>query len=493
MYNAIIVGAGPAGLATALALRADGGHRKVALIEVGHRQSRRPCPVDAGRSCRGCGGTCNVISGFGGCMHYGDGVKLSLLPSGRRLMDLFGVDRAHRLSDRAFAVFTGYLGGPVQLRGSVIPPTIKANFDRYGLDIRAYPVAALAESQLGTVIDGMWEDLRKSTEVLVDTNVVDVRRVDDHFEVEVAGRGGRGARQVLTAHSVVLATGRRGLVDTQEILRRLQVGMRPPSPSLGVRFEMRASLLEQAGLGHPDLKVSRKGEKAKTKSFCFCGGSNGGRIKYTNYQTAFGDEIITLDGHETLERTPHGDRELAGNFGLMCQLPPSGPVTDAETQDALFGRYRKIAGGRPIGQRLRTFIERRDEPMSWDDLSRALPFESSVDDLVTGPVFALLTKEQHASIVQGFRELMLPIMATAGEHPDVSALLDEVVVLGLEAEFLWNQVEVDEHTRTDLPGLYVVGDAAGYAQGIIQGMMTGFAAGDRIAANTVTVAESLVG
>jgi uncharacterized FAD-dependent dehydrogenase len=59
------------------------------------------------------------------------------------------------------------------------------------------------------------------------------------------------------------------------------------------------------------------------------------------------------------------------------------------------------------------------------------------------------------------------------------------LVLGLEVEFLWNRVELSEHAETNVEGIFVVGDAAGYAQGIIQAMMLGLAAGDHIAVSRV--------
>jgi len=478
VLDAVVAGAGPGGIAAALAIREQSPDASIAMLEVGHGQSRRPCPVDAGRKCRGCGGICNVVSGFGGCMHYGDGVKLSLFPSGRRLGGLFGEDRAEHLSTKAFGYLNRYLPEPVQLRGHEIPARMETTFAQHGMDIRPYPVATIGEGSLTGIIDGLYQDLRGDVTIMLDTGLTNVRRNGDFYDLDIVRPGGE--RSVIQTRALVLATGRRGLVTTQQVLKQLGVSAEAPAPSVGVRFEMRSSLLEAVGLGHPDLKVSQRDRPRKTKSFCFCGGSNGGRVKYTNYQTAFGLPVITLDGHETLDRLPPADRELAGNFGLMCQLPPDGQATDPEFQERLFGLYREIADGRPIAQRLRTFEARTDEPMAWPDLARSLPFEPSVNDLRTGPVHALLSDEQHAAISLGFRDLMGPILDVAGDDRGLDALLDQIVVLGLEVEFLWNRVPLSEDSETNISNLFVVGDAAGYAQGIVQAMMMGLAAGQRI-------------
>lgn len=488
MLDIVVIGAGPGGIATALAISSEQPALKVAIIESGHQYTRRGCPVDEGRRCRGCGGVCNVISGFGGCMHYGDGVKLSLYPSGRRLADLYGETRTRALSLEAFELLSKYAGDPINLRGEDIPAPMRAAFDARGMDLRPYPVGVVGENNLEGIIEGIHHDLAAKVDIRTDTAVVNIQSIDDGYRLVTEDRAKKQSE--LFARAVVLATGRRGIVHIDRILERLDVTTEPPTPSIGVRFEMRSSLLRTVGLGHPDLKVSQrhKSQEYKSKSFCFCGGSNGGRIKYTNYQSSFGPPIITLDGHETLDREQPADRELAGNFGLMCQLAEGDEVTAKSFQDQLFGRYREIADGRPITQRLRTFEAKTEEPTGWHELAEALPFEPTVNDLRTGPVHALLTAEQHEVIMRGFRELMAPILDVAGESRATDDLLDEILVIGLEAEFLWSRVVLDEHSQTGQPNLFVVGDAAGYAQGVIQAMVMGLAAGRRIA-STLSVPE----
>ncbi len=67
-----------------------------------------------------------------------------------------------------------------------------------------------------------------------------------------------------------------------------------------------------------------------------------------------------------------------------------------------------------------------------------------------------------------------------GEEFDLDRLLAESIVVGPELEFLWDEIEIDADGQTSIAGLYVLGDAAGLAQGIIQAMMMGIRAGERI-------------
>lgn len=484
MIDVLIVGSGPGGLGAAHAVRRTNPHLRVVVLEAGREYFRRFCPVDLGKHCRGCGGICNVISGFGGSMHYGDGIKLSLLPSGRRLIDLFGEVDANRLCADSFDLFTGQLPSTPALVGHRVATDVLDTFSAQGLQLRQYPVAVLGESELRAVIEGVHADLARDVEFMLQTEVLAVRPADDGYTVSVRSRQGRGhAMSDLHARAVVFATGRRGVARTQRILRNLRIPMMPPDFSCGVRFEMRSDYLRATGLSHPDFKVTqRDGMPNKVKTFCFCGGTNGGRVKFTHYQDAFGEPIITLDGHETLERESTG-RPLAGNFGLLCQTVTLDSDADRSQflQRRLIEPYRRLNEGRPVVQTFVDFRRRTAPTETWEQLAKRLNFEPSVHDLATAPLDSLFGEEQHASLVQGFANVMRPMLELGGFTETIGDIEDEVLVMGLEVEFLWSHVAVDPSTETTQPNLFVVGDAAGIAQGVIQAAMMGMKAGETAA------------
>ena len=115
--SVLIIGAGPAGIAAALTLIDEGYTGEIRLVELGRDLPSRLCPVDRGHACAGCGGTCNVLSGLGGCIHYGDAVKLSLLPAGKRLRDTLG-----RTADSRFASSVALIERDWRLRLHLLNP-----------------------------------------------------------------------------------------------------------------------------------------------------------------------------------------------------------------------------------------------------------------------------------------------------------------------------------------------------------------------------------
>ncbi len=476
-WDVVIAGAGPAGLACARTISEQHPDLQVLLLEAGRPYKRRPCPVDKGFSCTGCAGICNVVSGFGGSMHYGDGAKLSLLPSGRRLIDHFGADTAQDLCTTAYTWLTEPLATAPELLGQNLTDRAIEAFDANALAIREYPVAVLGESTLGRVIEGFHAHLAAR---------VTIRHTAELTAAEPDGTGllltvrtGR-THQHLSAGHLVLATGRRGVTSTTALLRSLGVATELPDISVGVRFEMAAPLLAPIGEEHPDLKITQLDAGArKVKTFCFCGGSNGGRIKFTNYEGAFGEPVITLDGHETTERPKPADgRELAANFGLLCQAVGRGNALQA--RDSFLATYRELTGARPFTQTLGAFLDRRPDSSGWPELAAALPFQPSVADLTCGRVDQLFTDDEHASLTAGLRRLLASILDHAGHPATVDALANQVLVVGPELEFLWDKPAIDHTCR--VPGLpvYVIGDSAGIAQGIVQAAMMGIAAGHDI-------------
>src|SRR6266498_2688826 len=146
--DVLVIGAGPAGLAAAAHL---GGVARlsVLVVDAGRHFAKRPCPVDRQHRCRGCGGICNVISGFGGSIHYGDGVTLSRFRSGRRLSELLGDGASAELEGRALRLFT--TSAPATFRG--VADSVNA---RVPFTLKDYPVATLSSAQVRALVDGLY-------------------------------------------------------------------------------------------------------------------------------------------------------------------------------------------------------------------------------------------------------------------------------------------------------------------------------------------------
>ena len=92
-YDVMIIGAGPAGIFTALELIRKGGRRKIAIVEKGQAIENRRCPKLKTKQCVNCRPFCHITTGFSGAGAFSDG-KLSLsCEVGGDLPMLVGADK----------------------------------------------------------------------------------------------------------------------------------------------------------------------------------------------------------------------------------------------------------------------------------------------------------------------------------------------------------------------------------------------------------------
>ena len=75
--DVVIVGAGPAGIFTALEMIKKGSRQKIVMVEKGQPVEKRHCPKDKTKKCVNCKPYCHITTGFSGAGAFSDG-KLSL-------------------------------------------------------------------------------------------------------------------------------------------------------------------------------------------------------------------------------------------------------------------------------------------------------------------------------------------------------------------------------------------------------------------------------
>ena len=92
--DVVIVGAGPAGIFTALEMIKKGSRQKIVMVEKGRAVEDRRCPKAQTHKCVNCKPYCHITTGFSGAGAFSDG-KLSLsYEVGGDLPNLIGPDLA---------------------------------------------------------------------------------------------------------------------------------------------------------------------------------------------------------------------------------------------------------------------------------------------------------------------------------------------------------------------------------------------------------------
>ena len=95
--DVLIIGAGPAGIFTALELLRRGSRKSITIVEKGRPVEKRSCPKAKTKKCVNCKPYCNITTGFSGAGAFSDG-KLSLsYEVGGDLPSLIGEDFAQEM------------------------------------------------------------------------------------------------------------------------------------------------------------------------------------------------------------------------------------------------------------------------------------------------------------------------------------------------------------------------------------------------------------
>lgn len=445
--DVLIVGAGMAGIACGMRLLDKGNHNFM-ICDRGRSYDKRYCAVDYGKKCAECDGICNVISGFGGCIHYGDSVKLSTYPSGKRLYELLGAEKYQMcLEFVKNALFQNHRVEFEMTEARKITT----------MDVKDYGICSLNSEQVKKSLQNWFFYLQANQNILMETRVKDVEKREEDFYVTLQRKGGE---ETVCAKKVVIAIGRDGIEWWKEMIRQLGVEAELPIISLGFRFELNKKYLVSIGKIHPDLKLRFTKEERKFKTFCFCAGAHGGKLKCERYE-----DFTLLDGHLLTESDE--ESEFA-NFAILMQLAKGdGQATYVQVHSKYIVPYKKLGGnsGLPIYQNYYSFKKKKEKSEGE---------KTSLANAKLASVWKLLDAEEHALFCEVADEIFHWIMERNGMAQDnIDEFEKGIHILGIEIESLWDSIHLDKSMMTTVNGLYAIGDCTGLAQGIIPAAISG--------------------
>ena len=426
-FDVIIIGAGPCGIACAHSLLRNG--QSVAIIELGRDCKNRICKIDFGDRCTYCN-PCNVMSGFGGCLHYGDAVKVSLYPSGKNLYKKIGEDEYRRLENIVLNEWNlsenDFVNRQIEDIGQ-------------SFNVKSYPVSVLDGIRLKGLLDGWRCSLEEQDRfTYIHGCAKEVVSTKDGYEVSI-----ESGRQLI-CENIVLAVGRMGIEWIGDICNQYGINTDMPYPSVGVRFIIPSEALVKIGRMHPDFKIKVERNGIKYKSFCFCGGEHGGRIKHLNY-----GRYMLLDGHVLSEQD---EKKSHGNFAILRQLSCDKQQTSALLNDFIES-YKNIFDGKTVCERYSDFRSRGGKLYQL--------YDEYLDEYCA-------VAEDVFGFIADFNNM------------EEDQLMKDIQVEGPEVEGMWHRVHSDEFFMVDGRGMYVGGDCAGETQGVFQAYMIGLRIADGI-------------
>ena len=448
--DTLIIGAGPAGIFTALELLNKGYKGKITIVEKGAAIEKRACPKAKTGVCVHCR-NCHITTGFSGAGAFSDG-KLSLSADvGGELPELIGQDKAQALIEYTDKIYLSY-GADTKVEGvsdsekikDIRKKAIQANLKLVDCPIRHLGTEKAQQIYLAienSLLDG-------GVEIIFNTDAVDLIVNGGVCEGAVLS-GGRGE---IRAQNVVVATGRRGADWLDSMCKKHGVNHEAGIVDIGVRVEVRNEVMEEVNNILYESKLIGYPHPFKNKVRTFCQ-NPGGFVSQENYD----NDLAVVNGHSYKEKKSQNT-----NLAILCsshfQAPFDRPIEYAKK----IGELTNMLGdGRILVQRLGDI---RDGKRSWQKELMRSNVKPTLTDAVAGDITSAMPYRVMLSILNFIEEVdtVVPGFASA-----------ETLLYSPEIKFYSNRVSMDENLVTGVKNLYCLGDSSGWTRGLMMASVMG--------------------
>ncbi len=452
-YDVAIIGAGPAGIFTALELVRRGNTKKIAIVEKGRSITERNCPKTKTRACVNCKPYCNITTGFSGAGAFSDG-KLSLSPEvGGMLPELIGYDVAEEMikyTDRIYLDF----GADEHIEGvgqTEEVKKIRLNAIRAGLRLVDCPIRHLGTEKA--------QELYLAIEKHLEASGVDIMFGWQCTDIIIEGKACRGAyiekngeqRELYADHTVV-ATGRRGASWLENLCAEHNIAHQPGTVDIGVRVEVRNEVMERVNevLYESKLIGYPKPFKNKVRTFCQ---NPGGFVSQENYD----NDLAVVNGHSYKELKSDNT-----NLAILCSHNFNEPFNQPILYAQKVGELTNMLGaGHILVQRYGDIL---DGKRTWAKELAQSNVKPTLPDAVAGDITAAMPYRAMISIINFISavDMVVPGFASA-----------ETLLYSPELKFYSNRVKMDKDFNTSIGGLYCLGDSSGWTRGLMMASVMG--------------------
>ena len=464
-YDLIIVGAGPAGIFTALELIRRRPDQKILLVEKGQPVQRRRCPKEQTGRCVNCRPCCHITTGFSGAGAFSDG-KLSLsCEVGGELPDLIGADLAQETIDYTDRIYLEF-GADPHVEGVGHPEAVKKIRRRAiqaGLKLVDCPIRHLGTEKAQEIYYAIQQELeRLGVELLFGTDCADLTVENGRCTGVVLHKAGdpEADRRILLAKNTVIAAGRRGAAWLEELCRRHGVERTPGNVDIGVRVEVRNEIMEEVNEVLYESKLIGYPAPFKNKVRTFCQ-NPGGFVSQENYD----NDLAVVNGHSYKEKKSDNT-----NLSILCthhfRVPFDRPIDYARKVGEL---TNMLGAGHILVQRYGDILEGK---RTWQEELHRSNLRPTLPDAVAGDITSAMPYRTMTNIISFIQALDQVVPGFASS---------ETLLYSPELKFYSNRIEMDPQFHTSLPGLACLGDASGWTRGLMMASVMGVLMGRRLA------------
>jgi uncharacterized FAD-dependent dehydrogenase len=433
-YDVIIIGAGPAGIFTALELTKK-NNISVLILEKGKEIERRECLMRTKNGgCFHCS-PCAIISGWGGAGAFSDG-KLNLSTEiGGQLDNYIDKDKVAELIEYADNIYLEF-GADKTVYGTDEEEIdiLKKEASLAKLKLIPTRIRHLGTEKCTEILKKMQDHLKTKIDIKTGTRVKKIL-VDKGRAIGIETEKG----EIVKGKYIVAMPGRAGSEWLKEQAEALDIKIANNPVDVGVRVEVPAVVMKRLTDAIYESKLV--GEVV----------------------TEFNDGIASVNGHSYQEH-----RTDNTNFAILVSTNFTEPFKEPIAYGKYIAHLANILSGGVIVQRLGDL-----------DLGRR-----STTDRLTHSIVTPTLKEA----TPGDLSFVLPYRILSGILEMLKAM-DKIapgvyskhtLLYGVEVKFYSSRLELSGCLETKVTNLFAAGDGAGITRGLIQASTSGIIVADEI-------------
>ncbi len=459
-YDTLIVGAGPAGIFTAIEMLRRGSRKKILIVEKGKAVENRSCPKAKTGHCMNCKPYCHITTGFSGAGAFSDG-KLSLSASvGGDLPNLVGEDLVQQTIDYTDKIYLEF-GADENIEGLNNDEEVKEirrNAIRAGLRLVDCPIRHLGTEKNHEIYYAIEQYLlNNGVEILFGCECSNIILKDGKCLGIVANVGGKETE--ILADNTVIAAGRRGADWLEKICAAYNIAHQPGTVDIGVRVEVRNEVMETVNKVLYESKLIGYPRPFKNKVRTFCQ-NPGGFVSQENYD----NDLAVVNGHSYKEF-----KSSNTNVAILCSHNFNQPFNQPIAYAQKIGELSNMLGaGHILVQRYGDIL---DGKRTWAKELAQSNVKPTLPDAVAGDITAAIPYRTMTNIIN-FIEAVDQVV------PGFAAY--ETLLYSPELKFYSNRIRMDEDFNTNVEGLHCLGDSSGWTRGLMMASVMGVLMGRKL-------------
>ncbi|NWG10163.1 NAD(P)/FAD-dependent oxidoreductase [Candidatus Bathyarchaeota archaeon] len=443
-YDVIIVGAGPAGIFSALELT-EKTKLNILMLDRGPDINQRKCPASRGFECVHCD-PCGLLSGWGGAGAFSDGKLTISTEVGGWLNEYVSPKELAELVSHVDNIYLKF-GAPNHVYGENVEKVeeIERQASLAGLKLIRQKIRHMGTEKCAQTLKKMRQELN---------NKVEFKPRKDIKGLLVKNSAVEGVETVngekFLSKYVIVAPGRSGAEWLQSEAQALGLKTLNNTVDVGIRVEILASVMEELTrvLYEPKFVYYSKSFDDQIRTFCVA--------PYGEVITESYNGVLTVNGQSYAERKTENT-----NFAILVSTSFTEPFKEPIAYGKYLARLSNLLSGGVMIQRLGDLESgRRSTP---ERIARSV-VKPTLKNATPGDLSFVLPYRYLADI----REMLQALdKITPGIH-SIDTLL-----YGIEVKFYSSRLQLSNHLETKIRNLFTVGDGAGVTRGLVQASASG--------------------